>query len=537
MLTSISYPLTAAKKKTLTKEYVSVFLHIERFIYSLQIIITKYSNIPLQNARNMSKYKKFQEVVAMSSKNQPVGYLPDERPPIMELIFFALQQIVVMFPATVLVAVITGFHVSTTIFASGLATLCFIFITGRKIPLYYGSSFSYIAAIGSIMTADAIAENGLNTMISTAQFGIVMSGLVSIVAGLIISKVGKDVVDRILPPTVTGSIAIIIGLTLAGNAMGDAAGNSFISLITDSLKNSPDKYSSTVHDAVASGLLSDMSWIIALVTLFSTILYSVYLKGKLSQLPILFGLLTGYIAALIIGSITGIPFVSFNVQESSKIFSLPIFTLPKPSLAAVAAIMPIAIATIPESTAHLYQLDIYVNDLAKKKNSSKRYKIADKLGLNLIGDGLGDIISGAIGGPAGTNYGENISTMAITKVFSVPVLIAASIITMVISCFTPLINVVYSIPKAVIGGLSIYLFGVIAAQGIAIMLDRKVDMFSSKNLAVISIILIIGIGGNYAFDNGMIPMFGMTFPAIASAAIVGIALNLLLSIGEKKKTE
>lgn len=467
----------------------------------------------------------------MSSKNQPVGYLPDERPPIMELIFFALQQIVVMFPATVLVAVITGFHVSTTIFASGLATLCFIFITGRKIPLYYGSSFSYIAAISSIMTTEAIAENGLNTMISTAQFGIVMSGLVSIVAGLIISKIGKDVIDRILPATVTGSIAIIIGLTLAGSAMNDAGGASFIGTIS----LLPDKFSSTVHDAVSSGLLSNMSWIIALVTLVSTILYSVYLKGKLSQLPILFGLLTGYVAALIIGAATGIPFVSFNVQESSKIFSLPIFTLPKPSFAAVAAIMPIAIATIPESTAHLYQLDIYVNDLAKKKKSDKTYKIADKLGLNLIGDGMGDIISGFIGGPAGTNYGENISTMAITKVFSVPVLIAASIITMVISCFTPLINVVYSIPKAVIGGLSIYLFGVIAAQGIAIMLDRKVDMFNSKNLAVISIILIIGIGGNYAFPNGMIPMFGSKFPAIASAAIVGIVLNLILSIGEKKK--
>ncbi len=127
----------------------------------------------------------------MSSKKQPIGYLPDERPPIVELFLFALQQIVVMFPATVLVALITGFHVSTTIFASGLATLCFILITGKKIPLYYGSSFSYIAAIGSIMTQEAIEANGLNTMISTAQFGIVMSGLVSIAAGFIISRTGR----------------------------------------------------------------------------------------------------------------------------------------------------------------------------------------------------------------------------------------------------------------------------------------------------------------------------------------------------------
>jgi uracil permease len=201
-------------------------------------------------------------------------------------------------------------------------------------------------------------------------------------------------------------------------------------------------------------------------------------------------------------------------------------------MAAVAAIMPIAIATIPESTAHVYQLHIYVNDLAKKKGS-KRYNIDDKLGLNLIGDGIGDIVSGFIGGPAGTNYGENISTMALSKIFSVPVLVAAAIITMVISCFTPLINAVYSIPTAVIGGLSIYLFGIIAAQGITIMMDRKVDMFKSKNLAVIAVILIVGLGGSFGFEGGMIPMFGIEFPAIASAAVIGIILNLLLSIGDK----
>ena len=453
----------------------------------------------------------------MSSKKQPVGYLPDERPPIVELIFFALQQIVVMFPATVLVALITGFHVSTTIFASGLSTLCFILITGRKIPLYYGSSFSYIAAIASIMGAEQFSSLSLNDKISIAQFGIVMSGFVSIIAGLLIKRTGQKTIDKILPPTVTGSIAIIIGLSLAKNAIENAA---------------------AVPEGFATPLGQNMAWVISLITLFSTIIYSVYLKGRLSQLPILFGLFTGYIAALIIGQVTGVPFVVFDTIQSNSLISLPEFTLPKPSWAAVVAIMPIAIATIPESTAHIYQLDIYVNDLAKKKGSTKNYNIADKLGLNLIGDGMGDIISGFIGGPAGTNYGENISTMAISKVFSVPVLILAAILTMVISCFTPLINAVYSIPTAVIGGLSIYLYGVIGAQGIAIMMDRKVDMFNSKNLAIIAIILVIGLGGSYGFSgNGMIPMFGVEFPALATAAIVGIVLNLLLSIGERSEEE
>lgn len=161
------------------------------------------------------------------------------------------------------------------------------------------------------------------------------------------------------------------------------------------------------------------------------------------------------------------------------------------------------------------------------------YKLIDMLDKNLIGDGVCDMISGFIGGPAGTNYGENISTMAITRVFSVPVLTLAAIIAMVISFFTPLIRTIYGIPVAVIGGLEIYLFGAIAAQGIAIMIDKKVDMFSSKNIAVIASIMVIGIGGNYAF-GGNIPFFGMQIPCIAGAAVFGILLNLLLSIGEKK---
>lgn len=444
------------------------------------------------------------------------GYLPDERPPFFELILFSLQQIVVMFPATVLVALITGFHVSTTIFASGLATLAFIMVTGRKIPLYYGSSFSYIAAIASIMSADAFSAYSLNDKISVAQFGIVMSGFVSIAAGFIIKRSGKDVINKILPATVTGSIAMIIGLSLSANALGNA------SAIPEGI------------DAAMKSTATSYAWLIALVTLFSTILYSVYLKGKLSQLPILFGLLTGYLAAVIIGGVTGLPFVNFSTIESASILNLPIFTFPKASWAAVVAIMPIAIATIPESTAHIYQLDIYVNELSKRKGSKKKYDIEDKLGLNLIGDGIGDIVSGLIGGPAGTNYGENISAMAISKNFSVPVLISAAIITMIISCFTPLINIIYSIPTSVIGGLSIYLFGVIAAQGITIMMDKKVDMFSSKNLAVIAVILIVGLGGTFNFEGGMIPMFGTQLPAIATAAITGIALNLLLSIEGKK---
>lgn len=430
------------------------------------------------------------------------GYLPEERPTFGKLILFALQQILVMFPATVTVALLTGFHVSTTIFASGLATLCFIFITKGKIPLYYGSSFSYIAAIVGI-TGAKFGVPSSDLLISQAQFGIICSGLISIIAGLIVSRFGIEKIEKVLPPTVTGSIAMVIGLSLATTAITYAAG----------------------FDAT-TGLANNNAWIAALVTLLSTIVFSVYLKGIWGQLPILLGIVVGYLVSIPLG------LIHFNWD--ANILTVPHFTLPAFSLPALIAIMPIAIATIPESTAHLFQLDIYVNDLADKKGMPRR-DIAGKLGLNLIGDGVGDIVSSMFGGPAGTNYGENISTMAITKNFSVWMLGAAAIITMLISFINPISAAVLSIPSAVINGACIYLFGVIAAQGIAIMINRKVDMFSSKNLAVIATILIIGLGGSFGFPGGNIPIFGAKLPAIATAALFGIVLNLILSIGKKKE--
>ncbi len=462
----------------------------------------------------------------MKEHQRTVGYLPEERPGTLKLLLYAIQQVIVMFPATVTVALVTGFQVSTTIFASGLATLCFILITGRKIPLYYGSSFAYLTAIASMCAAEGFEKvDGIlpTEAIQYAQFGIIFSGLVSIAAGLLVRFFGKKAVETILPASITGPVAMIIGLTLAGNALGDAIPN------------------------VAEASKETVVWtIVALITLLSTILYSKYLKGFLGQLPLLLGVLTGCLvagiayAADLANLFREVPAAALEASiwklGDGSIFAVPAFSLPKVSWAAVAAIMPIAIATIPESTAHMYQLDIYVNDVARKKGKKPKHNLIDLLDRNLIGDGICDMISGVVGGPAGTNYGENISTMAITKVFSVPVLAAAAIIAMVISFFTPLIQVIYGIPLAVIGGLEIYLFGAIAAQGIAIMIEKKVDMFSSKNIAVIASIMIIGIGGNYAF-GGNIPVFGVQVPCIAGAAIFGILLNLLLSIGEKKAPE
>ncbi|HWR20153.1 MAG TPA: solute carrier family 23 protein [Clostridia bacterium] len=454
------------------------------------------------------------------NKKGVVGYLPDERPPLGKLLLYALQQVIVMFPATITVALITGFQVSTTIFASGIATLCFTLITGRKLPLYYGSSFAYLSAISGLVAAQGFQRSAGGILpveaIQIAQFGIIASGLVSIAAGFLVKFAGRSAVEKILPPAVTGPVAMIIGLTLAGNALSDAA--------------------------PAAGN-TNMVWVVSLATLLSTIFFSKYLKGFLGQLPLLLGAGVGCLTALIVYLLGGENLFRSLPPEvlasstwklgSGSVFALPAFSLPKVSWVAVAAIMPIAIATIPESTAHVYQLDIYVNDVARAKGATKKYDMVALLDRNLIGDGLCDMISGFVGGPAGTNYGENISTMAITRVFSVPVLMVAAIIAMVVSCFTPLIGAIYAIPLAVIGGLEIYLFGAIAAQGIAILIDKKCDMFSAKNIAVIACIMVFGIGTNYVY-GGTLNFFGLQVPAIAGAAIFGIILNLLLSIGEKK---
>jgi uracil permease len=441
-----------------------------------------------------TKGKGFWQILGFRRGSDEAGLLPDEAPSFGRLIVFALQQFIVMFPATVLVALLTGFHVSTTVFASGFATLGFVLVTGGKIPLYYGSSFSYLAAVMSITAVKngAIAPDAL---ISQAQFGIIMSGFVSMLCGFLVIKVGMERINKILPATVTGSIAIVIGIALAGTALGEASNN----------------------------------WIIAIATLVATIIFSVALKGVAGQLPILFGVVFGYILSFVMGK------VDFTPIASASFIQAPHFTLPSVSWPAVLAIMPIAIATIPESTAHLFQIDIYVNNLAKKRGE-KEYKIADRLGRNLIGDGLGDMLASLFGGPAGTNYGENISTMAITKVFSVPVLIMAAILAIIFSFFGKFAAAVNTIPVPVIGGLSIYLFGVIAVQGVGIMVEKKVDLFDNKSLATISTMLVIGIGGAFAFPNGMIPFYGMQLPAIATAAVWGIVLNAcFLIFGKKKK--
>jgi uracil permease len=427
-------------------------------------------------------------VTVKTSSSKAVGYLPKDRPAPAELVTLGLQHVLTMFPATVLVAILTGFDVGVTLFASGLATVIALLGSGMRIPLYYGSSFSYIAAVAAVVGAE---WGG----VQVAQGGIVATALVSVLAGLLIRRVGKNALDKVLPPIITGSVAIVIGIALAKAALD----------------------------------MASVNWIIAVFTLLATILFSVYLRGKgfLSMIPILLGAIAGYILSLIMGQ------VDFGIVGQAQWVRVPAFTWPKFTWKAVLAIAPIAIATIPESTAHLYQISLYVDQLAEDLGR-KPVNIKELIGLNLVLDGIGDAVNGLLGGCAGTNYGENNSLMAITRNYSCPVLVAAGVIAMILGFFGKLAAVVETLPVAVTGGLAIFLFGIIGLQGVALIQSEKVDLFDPKQLAIGAVILVIGIGGN-AFEGGNLPIFG-GIPAIATAALVGIVLNLIFVLFPPKES-
>jgi len=435
-----------------------------------------------------------------------MGFMPQDVPGWGPMLSLGFQQVLTMFPATVLVAILTKFDVGVTLFASGLGTIIALLVAKRQIPLYYGSSFSYITVIITVMSKYAGTCFNDPAMVycpdgvRIAQIGILCTGLFNILFGLLIQRIGKARLDKVLPPIVTGSVAIIIGIALAGTALNMASAN----------------------------------WGVAFITLFLTIAFSVYLQGKglWGMLPILLGALAGYIVSLIFGIVDFAP-----VGEAAWLrwpnFTLPAFGDGRAWGMAISVAL-IAIATIPESTAHLYQMSLYIDQLAKDLKR-KPLEIKKLIGLNLVADGCNDAINGMLGGCAGTNYGENNSLMAITRNYSVAVLMAAGVIAMLLGFIGKLAAIVNTIPVAVTGGLAIYLFGVIGKQGIALIQSEKVNLFDPKNLAIGAVILVLGVGGNLGLPNGLFPfkvpvLFPDGIPAIVFAAIVGILLNVMFLV-------
>ena len=443
---------------------------------------------------------------------QKMGYLPNDQPPMGKMILLGFQHVLTMFPATIFVAALTGFHVGTVLLFSGVSTIVALLLSknriGSFIPLFYGSSFSYIAAYLAIvvqMTGEfpAFGVPVSDEVLSTMQAGIVVTGILNIIVGFVIRSVGKDAVDKILPPIVTGSVAAIIGFGLAFAALG----------------------------------LAEFDWGVAIFTLVITILFSVYLQGRgfIGMLPILLGGIAGYVLTYLLNPD---PAMFAPITQADWLIA-PHITFPVFSGSMVAtaifSISIMAIATIPESTAHLYQISLYVDRFAEDTGQEK-YELDKSIGWNLVFDGIGDFINGLFGATAGTNYGENNSLMAITRNYSGPALIAAGVIAVLLGFVGKLAGVVQSVPLAVSGGLAIYLFGVIGMQGIALMQEHNVSMFDPRNLAIGATIMVIGIGGNIGYEGGFLPIpflesvFPDGLPAIATAAVAGILLNVIFLI-------
>lgn len=445
------------------------------------------------------------------------GYLPNDAPPFGRMIVLGFQHVLTMFPATVLVALLVGFDVGTVLTVSGIATITALILSKllakKFIPLYYGSSFSYIAATLAITNADFGVYAA--DKVAIAQVGIVATGVVNILVGLLIRYTGgRKTIDRILPPVITGSVAAVIGISLAFEALKMASG-----------------WNIAFFDGFDPGMWK--WWAVSATTLLVTILFSVYLQGKgfLGLIPVLLGAIAGYLVAIPFGLVDFSPVANAALIQSPK-FTLPAFSSPQ-AWEAIAAIAIIAIATIPESTAHLYQISLYVDNLAENMGKEK-YNLRELIGLNLILDGLGDMINGMFGGVAGTNYGENNSLMVITRNYSGPSLVAAGVIAILAGFWGHLTALVNSIPTAVSGGLAIYLFGIIGMQGVALMQAEKVNLYDPRQLAMGASILVVGIGGHIGFGGNLPIPLGSVFPngipAIASAAVLGIFLNIIFLI-------
>lgn len=478
-------------------------------------------------------------------KKEKMGYLPDDKPKLGKALIFALQQFLVMLPATVLAAIIMNgtlipgstnsyfeiYSIPAAVFASGFATLGFLLITKGKIPLYYGSSFSYIPAVGIITSKFSVQFMNLEDSGAKIVFGAIMvasiiSGLMSIGAGLLIKYFGKDKIDKILPGHITGMIAMIIGLSLANNTMSN--------ILNISSTNSVDW----------------LSVLVAIITFLTIAILTVVLKkGFISQIPILIGICVGVLFSYLIyvpslntdlgyfqsiGSyITNLDSGKVGLFDHMPWNTLPAaFSHPGVILTAILAIFPIAFATIPESAAHVNQVDLYVNSLAEEIGSEKRYNIKDELDTNLIGDGSADIIAVLFGGPAGTNYGENVSASAVTKNFSSYVFGLTGIIAIVVGLllhFLGNVNISQILTSPVIQGVSLYLFGAIAVQGIALMIEKQVNVFDPKVVATMAFIGIVGLGVD------QIPVTdSFVLPGIGVAAFGAIMINLLLNLLENK---
>lgn len=391
-------------------------------------------------------------------------------------LILALQHLIAMFGATVLVPIITGFDPSIALFTAGVGTLIFHFCTKRKVPVFLGSSFAFIAGILTV-------KEQFNGDLTYAQGGIFVAGVLYIIMSFIIKKIGVDVIKKYLPNQVVGPMIIVIGMSLLPAAIDMASGNITIAAITLSIA--------------------------LIITLKGT--------GFLKQLSILIAVVIGYIISLQMG------IVDTSVIKDAPMFAMPNFTLPKFDLGAIAIIAPVVLAVFME----------HIGDITTNGEVVGQNFIKDP-GLNrtLLGDGLATAFAGLAGGPANTTYGENTGVLAITKNYNPAILRITAVFAISLAFIAKIGGFLTTIPVPVMGGISLMLFSMISLIGVKTLGNGKVKL-DTKNIIIISSVIIIGLGTTYlekyaGISLGVPVTENVKISGLSLAAIVGVALNAVL---------
>ncbi|NMM43955.1 uracil permease [Rhodospirillaceae bacterium KN72] len=415
----------------------------------------------------------------------------EQRPALPVWALLSLQHLFAMFGATVLVPLITGLNPAVALVSSGAGTLLYIVITKGRIPAYLGSSFAFIAPI-IVATASADAN--------AALIGCFFAGLVYVAISILIRVFGVGWLLRIIPPVVVGPVIMVIGLGLAGVAVDMATTGT----------GAPDG----TYDGVKFG--------VALFTLAVTIGCAVYMKNFFSMVPVLVGVVVGYVVSIPLG------LVDFGPVAAAAFFAVPDFSIPfvtySPDLNGAIVLAFIAAAIVPVAE--------HIGDqIVLSKVVGRNFLRNPGLDRSILGDGLATMLAAILGGPPNTTYGENIGVLAVTRIFSIYVVGGAAVLAVVFGFIGKFAELIRTIPVPVMGGVSIMLFGIIAASGLRMMVDSKVDLSQKRNLVIASVILVIGVGGATIQVAENIQIAGM-----ALAAIVGIVLNLALP-GRPKEDE
>jgi uracil-xanthine permease len=406
---------------------------------------------------------------------------PEERLPWPQTAAMGVQHVIAMFGATVLAPILMGFDPNVAILMSGIGTLIFFLVTGGRVPSYLGSSFAFI---GVVIAATAYAGKGPNANIGVALGGIIACGVVYIAIGAIVQAIGTGWIEKLMPPVVTGSVVAVIGLNLAGIPVKNMAASNFD------------------------------SWMQA-VTFTCVALVAVFTRGMVQRLLILVGLLVASVvyAVLTNGMGLGKP-IDFSGIANAAWVGAPGFAAPTFTGNAMLLIAPVAVILVAENLGHI-----------KAVTAMTGRNLDAYMGRAFIGDGVATVVSGASGGTGVTTYAENIGVMAATKIYSTAVFVVAACIAIVLG-FSPKFGaVIQAIPLPVMGGVSIVVFGLIAAAGAKIWVDNRVNFSENRNLIVAAITLVLGTG-DFTLKFG-----GFALGGIGTATFGAILLNALLSRG------